>query len=292
MKIWINDKLAGKDCPCFIIAEIGSNHNGKLSQAKRLIDKAKKAGADCAKFQTFKADELVAKNHPAYQILKRLELPEDWHYILSDYCKKKNILFASTPFYVEAIDTLRYIKAPFIKISSGDITYFALLKKAARTKSTIFLSTGASTLSDISKAIEVIRPINKKIILLHCVSAYPPRLEDLNLRALKVLSDKFGLPVGFSDHTRSLAAVLGAVSLGACVIERHFTISRRVKGPDHFFAMEPDEFKKMVNQIRELEVSLGKPIKTVTKSEIKERRLIRRKKCKTASGTKYLRLWK
>jgi len=292
-KIKIKDKLIAKGEPCFFVAEIGSNHNSNLSQAKKLIDAAKRSGADCVKFQTFKADELVVRSHPAYQMLKKLELPENWHYILADYCRKKKIIFASTPFYLEAVDLLDEVRAPFYKIASSDLTFYPLVEKIALTGKPVFLSTGVAYLQEIQRSVELIKKNqNRKIVLLHCVTLYPPRIEDVNLNSLLVLEDKFKLPIGLSDHTRSLSVAVGAVAMGSCVIERHFTLSRKLKGPDHHFAMEPGDFQDMVNCVRELESAMGRLKKAPVTQEMGRRRYVRRKKISAGGQIKYLRTYK
>lgn len=276
-KIKVRSRYVGEKEPCFIIAEIGSNHDSKLSQARKLIDEAKKAGADCVKFQSFKADELIIGSHPAYKTLKKLELPESWHYKLSDYCKKKKILFTSTPFYLGAVDILKDIDVPFYKISSGDLTYHPLIEKIAPLKRPVFLSTGMAYLKEVKKAVDRIKKHNNNnIVILHCVSIYPPQIEKINLNSLVLLKKELRLPVGLSDHTRSLSVAIAAVAMGACVIERHFTLSRRLKGPDHCFAMEPHEFKIMVDEIRISEKAFGRLQKAPTDEEKKERIFARR----------------
>lgn len=275
-KLRVKDRYIGEGEACFIIAEIGSNHDGKLSQAKELINQARRAGADCVKFQSFRADELVARNHPTYNILKRLQLPESWHYELSEYCKKKKILFSSTPFYLAAVDILKDIAVPFYKIASGDLTYYPLVEKIARLKKPIFLSTGMAYLPEVKKTVKRIKQYHHNIVALHCVSIYPPRIDEINLNSLVVLRRELGLLVGLSDHTGSISVAISAQAMGACVIERHFTLSRRLKGPDHRFAMQPGEFKLMVNEIRQLERAKGILQKAPTEREKKQRLLARR----------------
>lgn len=290
--IRIGDKRIGESKSVFVIADIGSNHNGNLKLAEQLIDEAKKAGADCVKFQLFKAEELISPGHPAFKTLKRLELPEEWHYILAAYAKKKDILFTSTPFYLEAVDILEKINVPFYKISSGDLTYRFLLEKVARTKKPIFLSTGASYLDEVERAVKFIKKYhNHKLVLMHCVSLYPPDTKEINLNCLKTIKEKLKTLIGISDHTRSLVVVLGAVAIGACVVERHLTLSRRLKGPDHPYAMQPDEFREMVANIRELEVAKGSYVKRPCPKESPSRQFGRRKKVRVEGKVKYLRTY-
>lgn len=289
--IKVKDRLISEKAPVFIIADIGSNHDGNLKQAKKLIDEAKKAGADCVKFQSFKAEELVSPGHPAFKILKRLALPKEWHYVLANYAKKRNILFASTPFYLKAVDILEEINVPFHKIASTDLTYYDLIEKIARTGKPIFLSTGASYLYEVERTIKFINKYHNKIVVLHCTSLYPPDIDEINLNCLLTMKERLNLPVGLSDHSRNLAVALGAVSMDACVIERHFTLSRKLKGPDHPFATEPDEFKDMVVNIRILEKAKGSFTKKPVSKEKEVRLFCRRKKILVGDEFKYLRTY-
>jgi len=281
MKIKIGDRWVGDGEPTYIIAEIGSNHDGSLEQAKKMIDYAKEAGADAAKFQSFLAGKLISKTgfkekksfqakwpKSVWQVYKDAELPREWHEILADYCKKKKIHFLSSAWDEEAVDLLDELDVPAFKVGSGDITNLPLLRYIAEKGRPIILSTGASTLDEVREAVEVIKSTgNNDIILLHCVVNYPSPIEDANIRAMVTLKETFGYPVGYSDHTLDDLVPLGAVALGACVIEKHITIDRSLSGPDHPFAMEVPEFAAMVRKIRLLERALGSPIKQVTPSE-------------------------
>ena len=307
-KIKIGNRWIGEGEHCFIIAEIGSNHDGKLEQAKKLIDIAKEAGADAVKFQVFKAEKLYSKKTPAmtylkkdkllknketvWDLIKRIEMPRRWIKILAEYCQKKKIIFLATPFDLKAVDELEKF-VPAYKIGSFEITHLPLLEYVAKKKKTIILSTGMADLSDIELALETIyKQKNKDIILLHCAIDYPSKYENLNLRAMQTMQQAFQLPVGFSDHTSDITADIVAVALGASVIEKHFTISRKLKGPDHPFALEPDELKNMVEQIRNTEKSLGSPIKKHTPAEEEMYRLGRRSlvaACKIPKGTRITR---
>jgi len=309
IKIKIAHRWVGGGEPAFIIAEAGSNHNGSLAQAKKLIDVAAEAGADAVKFQTFKADKLYSKKTPdmsylkkskllkkgqtVWDLLKQNELPRGWQKTLADHCRKRKILFLSTPFDLEAVDELDALKMPAIKIASYEITHLPLLAHAARKKKPIILSTGMADLSDIETALEVIyKAGNRNVILLHCAINYPPRFEDVNLRAMDTMRKAFQLPVGYSDHTTGIAADIAAVALGACVIEKHFTTSRKLPGPDHPFAIEPDELRAMVQGIRQAEASLGSPIKRRTAAEEEMYKLGRRSlvaACDISKGNKITR---
>lgn len=292
-KIKIGKRWVGEGEPAFIIAEAGSNHNGSLKQAKKLIDVAAEAGADAVKFQTFKAEKLYSKKTPAmsylkkskllkkgqtvWDLLKKNELPRGWQKILAAHCRKKKIMFLSTPFDIDAVDELDALGVPAFKIASYEITHLPLLEHAARKRKPIILSTGMADLSDIETALDTIyKTGNRHVILLHCAINYPPRFEDVHLRAMETMQRAFRLPVGFSDHTTGIAVDIAAVSLGACAIEKHYTTSRKLPGPDHPFAIEPHELKAMVQGIRQAEKSLGSSVKRRTAAEEEMYKLGRR----------------
>ncbi len=278
MKVRIGERLVGEGEPVFIIAEVGSNHDGKLEQAKRLIASAQKCGADAVKFQSFTADKLVSpKYERIYQAFKEVELPIEWHEELAKFAESQNIIFLSTPFDEESASILNRLGLPAFKIASGDITNYPLLRHVAGFKRPLLLSTGMATLSEVEEAVSTIRgEDNDNIILLHCVSNYPPRMEDANIKAIVTMQRAFQLPVGYSDHSPGIIVSLGAVALGACVIEKHITIDKSLPGPDHPYALEIDEFREMVRQIRLLESALGNGIKGPAEAEIPERKWARR----------------
>lgn len=281
MKIKIGNRLVGDGEPTYVIAEVGSNHDGSLAQAKKMIDYAKEMGADAAKFQSFLAEKIISKTgfekktsfqakwpKPVWQVYKAAELPREWHKILAGYCKKKGIHFLSSSWDKEAVNLLEELGVPAFKIGSGDITNMPLLKYTAEKGRPIILSAGASTLDEVREAVDVIKSAeNNDIILLQCVVNYPSPVEDANIRAMVTLKDTFGYPVGYSDHTLDDLVPLGAVALGACVIEKHFTFDRSRPGPDHPYAMEVPEFSLMVKKIRLMERVLGSPIKQLASSE-------------------------
>jgi N-acetylneuraminate synthase/N,N'-diacetyllegionaminate synthase len=290
MKIKKEDKLIGEEEHCFIIAEAGVNHNGNVELAKKLIDTAKDAGADAVKFQTFKAENVVTKNSEKaeyqkettgkgsqYNMIKKLELTEYDFKELADYAKKKGILFLSSPFDKESVDLLYELDVPVFKIASGEITNFPLLRYIAKKRKPIILSTGMSTLGEVEEALKVIRNEGvEDIVLLHCVSNYPAKIEDVNLKAMETLKQAFKIPVGFSDHTLGITASIAAVASGACLIEKHFTLDRNLPGPDHKASLEPDELKEMVKTIRDVEKALGDGIKKPTKEEEEIKKVARR----------------
>ena len=291
MKIKIDSKWVGDGEPCFIIAEAGVNHNGNVEIAKRMIDKAAEIGADAIKFQTFLTEELVLPETPKaryqrkttssketqFEMLKKLELNRKDHELLIKYAKKKKIIFLSTPYDKKSVDLLESLGVPAFKIASCDLTNLPLIRYVARKKKPIILSTGMSTIEEIMDAVRVIEEEgNEKIILLHAVSNYPCRVEELNLRCIITLRKTFGYIVGFSDHSLGIIAPLVAIALGAKVVEKHFTLDRNMAGPDHRASLEPKEFKEMIKKIRMFEKSLGDGIKKPTRSERENIKLLRR----------------
>lgn len=269
-----------------IIAEAGVNHNGDIDLAKRLIDVASEAGADYVKFQTFKTELCISKNaqkaeyqlkttskiESQFEMVKKLELSKQAHEILIEYCKERNIKFLSTAFDLKSIDLLVELGIDIFKIPSGEITNLPYLRKIAQLNKKIILSTGMATLGEIEKALGVLvenGTEREKIIILHCNTEYPTPFEDVNLKAMKTIKEAFKLPVGYSDHTLGITIPIAAVSMGACVIEKHFTLDKNMEGPDHLASLEPDELKIMVKNIRELEQALGDGIKKPSKSESK-----------------------
>ncbi|EAK6286550.1 N-acetylneuraminate synthase [Campylobacter lari] len=269
-----------------IIAEAGVNHNGDINLAKKLIEIASDAGADYVKFQTFVASNCVSKiaKKAKYQLqntlvdenqldmIKKLELSKQDHEILINHCKKHSIKFLSTAFDLESIEFLSSLNLDFFKIPSGEITNFPYLKKIASYDKKIILSTGMATLGEIEKALDVLvqnGTQRDKIIILHCNTEYPTPLEDVNLKAMQTLKKAFCLPVGYSDHTLGITIPIAAVAMGACVIEKHFTLDKNMQGPDHKASLEPEELKAMIKSIRELEQALGNGIKKPSESETK-----------------------
>ena len=290
-KVKVSNKLIGEEEPCFIIAEAGVNHNGDVNLAKKLIDIAKDAGVDAVKFQTFKAENVVTKNAEKaeyqketaaigelqYDMIKKLELTEEDFKELADYAKKKDIIFLSSPFDRESVDLLDEISVPAYKVPSGEITNFPLLKHIAKKGKPIILSTGMATLGEIEDALRVIREVGvDDVVLLHCVTSYPAKIEDVNLRVIETLKHAFKLSVGFSDHTHGITVPIAAVSLEAVVIEKHFTLDNNLPGPDHKSSLEPDELKEMVVAIRDVEKALGDGIKRPTKEEEEIKKVARR----------------
>ena len=270
--IEIAGRKIGPGQPCFIIAEAGVNHNGSLELALKLVDAAAAAGADAVKFQTFKADRLVTRNAPkaGYQVratgdagtqhemLKRLELTEEDHRSLIAHCERRGVLFLSTPFDEESCDFLESLELPAFKLPSGELTNLPFLAHVAGKGKPVILSTGMATLQEVDTAVETIaRSGNNRLVLLQCASEYPADPAEANLRAMASMRSSFGFPVGFSDHTPGMAAAIAAAALGACVVEKHFTLDREMPGPDHRASLEPEELAGMVRGIRVAESALG-----------------------------------
>jgi len=275
----------------FIIAEAGVNHNGSIELARQLIDVAVEAGADAVKFQTFIAEDVVSTDAPKaeyqkqttdssesqFDMIKKLELSKEDHQELIKYAKQKNIMFLSTPFDEGSVDMLVELGLPLIKISSGEITNHPFLKYIAKKGLPIILSTGMSTLDEVAEAVSVIKKAGcENLTLLHCTSNYPARVEDCNLLAMKTMADAFDVPVGYSDHTRGIYVPLAATAMGACVIEKHFTLDRTLPGPDHKASLEPAELEEMVRGIRLVEKALGSSVKAPVESELEVRDVARR----------------
>ena len=288
-KIKIVNRFVGEKEQCFIIAEAGVNHNGKLELAKKLVDVAKDAGADAVKFQTFHAEKIVslitkkanyqyrAKEKTQYEMLKALELSFDDFRELKGYCDNKDIEFISTPYDIKSVEFLDEIGVNRFKVASADLINKPLIEAIAKTKKQIILSTGMATLGEIERTISLINDFGSEdIILLHCTASYPTLYEQVNMNVSHTLKKAFGLPVGYSDHTLGIEIPIMAVSKGAKVIEKHFTLDRTVEGPDHFASLEPDELKKMVEAIRNVEKAFGSRKKEITKEEKKNIFFMRR----------------
>jgi N,N'-diacetyllegionaminate synthase len=277
----------------FIIAEAGVNHNGSLKKALRLINAAKKAGADAIKFQTFKAENIVtthaskaeyqknlsSKKETQFQMLKKLELTHKMHLACHAECKKKKIIFISSAFDIESLLYLKNLKLNYFKVPSGEITNFPYLEVLGKLKKKIILSTGMSNINEIDKAIKTLTKhgTNKKnITLMQCTSAYPAPYEEINLNTIQTLRNKFKLNIGFSDHSLGTQVGIAAAALGATIIEKHVTLDKNLKGPDHKASLNPIEFKLMVDSIRIVEKILGSKKKAITNSEKKNINLVRK----------------
>lgn len=264
-----------------IIAEAGVNHNGSIDIAMQLIDAAAIAGADYVKFQTFSADAIVSRDAPKaeyqkvnsaaaesqYQMLKRLELSDSDHKILIEHCRMRGIGFLSTAFDVASVEYLNGIGLPMMKVPSGEITNLPYLRAINNCKKPVLLSTGMSNESEISAALNVL--CDCKVTLLHCTTEYPCPFVAVNLSAMSTMRTRFGLPVGYSDHTPGIEVAIAAVAMGAEVVEKHFTLDRNMSGPDHKASLEPRELKEMVKAIRNIECAVGDGVKAPAEAEIK-----------------------
>lgn len=277
----------------FIIAEAGVNHNGSIELAKKLIDVAVVAGADAVKFQTFKAENLVSKNaqkadyqkqttnseESQFDMIKKLELNVQTHKILMDYCKEKNIMFLSTPFDHNSIELLNDLGLEIFKIPSGEITNLPYLRHIGKLNKKVILSTGMADIGEIEDALDILINAGTKkenIIVLHANTMYPTPVEDVNLKAMVTIGNTFDIAYGYSDHTLGIEVDIAAVALGACCIEKHFTLDCTMEGPDHKASLEPDELKAMVKAIRNIELALGSSVKKPSKSEIPNMQIARK----------------
>lgn len=273
----------GMGRPPFIIAEAGVNHNGALAQAKKLVMAAKRSGADCIKFQTFKAERVVtlvapkaayqlkvtSKAESQYEMLKKLELSDNAHHQLLSFCKKMGIIFLSTPYSIEDVDFLHKLGVPAFKIASGQIVELPFLRYVASKGKPILLSTGMSTLREIGHAVKAMQSAgNSQVILLQCTTNYPSRIEDANLLAMGEMRKRFNLNVGYSDHTDSISVAIAASALGACVIEKHFTLDKHQHGPDHSSSATPKELFDLVEGVRQVEKALGTGSKKPSRAEL------------------------
>ena len=278
--IKIGHKWIGEKKPCYVIAEIGSNFNDDINLAKKLIKKAKDVGADAAKFQSFQVDKILSKRgfekkvsfqakwkKPVWQVYKEAEFPLEWISKLSEFAKKCKIDFLSAPYHIEAVDELIRCKVPAIKVGSGEITNLEFLEYIAKTGKPILLATGASTQKEVDVAVKIISRLNKKLILMQATTQYPSPIEDANLRVVDTFKNKYKINVGYSDHTPGFTSVMGSIALGACTIEKHFTLDKSSSGPDHPHSLDPIEFIEMVKRIREMEIVLGSHKKKIEKSE-------------------------
>lgn len=285
-----------------IIAEAGVNHNGKLSIAKQMVLAAKEAGADYIKFQTFYPKALVSEyaEKADYQkkdmedmesqleMLERLSLSHDDFIRLKDYCQEQGIGFLSTPFDMESVRFLDKLNMDFWKLPSGEITNLPYLLEIAKTKKPVVMSTGMCELKEIEAAVTYLKKGGvKELILLHCNTEYPTPMEDVNLKAMLTLRKVFSLAVGYSDHTQGIEIPIAAAALGACVLEKHFTLDRTMKGPDHSASLEPGELKEMVRAVRNVERAIGTGNKEPSESEKKNMEVVRKSivaKCEIAKG--------
>jgi N,N'-diacetyllegionaminate synthase len=290
--IMFGEMEIGPGSPPYIIAEIGSNHNGDMKLCHRLIDAAADAGAHAVKFQSWSDKSLIAEEEYArnteysdkkkhFGTLKEMvtayQLTADQHHEAHAHCKARGIAFCSTPFSVEEVDLLEELDVPFFKIASMDVVHLPLLRYVATKKRPIVISTGMATLGEIEEAVQTIRAEgNEQIVLLHCVSIYPPEYGAIHLRNMMTLQRAFDVPVGFSDHTLGTAIPLAAIAMGACIIEKHFTLDQDMEGWDHAISANPAQLMSIVTEGRNIFTALGESHRVVSPEEIEKRKKFRR----------------
>lgn len=266
----------------FVIAEAGVNHNGDINIAKKMIDVAAESGVDAIKFQTFISEKCITVNaekanyqkettnnqETQLEMVKKLELSFEEFVELKRYCEEKKIMFLSTAFDIDSVKFLNGLGLEIYKIPSGEITNFLLLREIGRLQKKVIMSTGMCNLEEVEQAVKVLNKYGTKdIILLHCTTQYPTPMEDVNLRAMLSMGNELKLPIGYSDHTQGIEVPIAAVTMGATVIEKHFTLDKTMEGPDHKASLEPEELRKMVKSIRNIEKALGDGNKNLTESE-------------------------
>lgn len=281
--IQFGSTTVGENHPSYIIAEIGANFDGSLDKAKKLCDAALEAGANCAKFQSFISEKIVSRKgfesmqlkgvHGSWgrsvsDVFKDAEFPRDWHHIVKEHCDNIGIHFSTSPYDAEAVDLCMQLDLPFIKIGSGEITWLEMIERVASTQKPIILATGDATLSEIDEAIRVIESTgNKNLVLLQCITNYPSMIESANINVLKTYQNAFDVLTGYSDHSPGDVVILGSIALGGCVVEKHFTLNKKDKGPDHPHSMDVEEMKNMILRIRQLEAAMGSTRKFVVEEE-------------------------
>jgi N-acetylneuraminate synthase len=290
--IQIGKYQIGPDLPCFIIAEVGVNHNGDMKLAYDLIDSAVKAGANAVKFQSYVTEDLVTqkalkadyqvyeteKSSYQFEMLKNFELTNNQHAELKAYCDQIGLLYLCTPYEEKSADMLMQIGVSAYKIASTDTSNIPFLRYIAQLGMPLIYSTGMSSLGEIEESIKELKQygLDEKIIILQCTSEYPAPIKDINLRAMKTMELAFGCPVGFSDHTSGIGASPWAVAAGACVVEKHLTLDQSMIGPDHRASIEPIEFSEMVTTIRNIEIAMGDGIKRIMPSELKNKNMMQK----------------
>jgi N-acetylneuraminate synthase len=289
----VRGRQVGPGFPPYIIAEIGSNFNGDLELCKRMITAARECGADAVKFQSWSKSSLISRaeyaRNTAYadmhrhfgsleQMVERYQFTPEQHRVVCAYCREIGIEFASTPFSPEEVDLLVSLDVPFLKVASMDINYLSLLGHIGGKGRPVILSTGMATLGEVERAIATLRSAGSgPVALLHCISIYPPDPKDIHLNNIPMLEKAFAVPVGFSDHTMGTAIPLAAVALGACIIEKHFTLDKEMEGWDHWISADPTELKALVDESKKVFYSLGSPVRTVSQAELDKRLKFRRR---------------
>lgn len=288
----LGDVEIGPGQPPYIIAEVGSNHNGDMTLCRRLIDAAADAGAQAVKFQSWTDTSLISEEEYAHNteysdkkkhfgslrdMVTTYQLTADQHREAHAHCKARGIAFCSTPFSIEEVDLLDSLDVPFFKIASMDVVHPSLLKFAARKQRPLVISTGMATLAEIEQAVAAVRAEgNEQIVLLHCVSIYPPEYNTIHLRNMAILREAFDVPVGFSDHTLGTAIPLAAIAIGACIIEKHFTLDQEMAGWDHAISANPEQLQTIVAEGQNVFTALGEGQRIVSAAEMEKRRKFRR----------------
>jgi len=285
-EILVKNTEIGKGKPCYVIAEIGINHNGKVELAKKLIDAASKSGANAVKFQKrdlntiYKKDILENPNLDSQgteiliDVLKEVEFGEKEYEEIIEYCKKKNITFLCTAWDNVSVDFLEKFNVPAYKIASADMTNFPLIKYISKTKKPMIISTGMSSLDEIEKTVNFVRELDVQFVLLHCNSTYPSPVDLLNIKMIPFLKEKFFVSIGYSGHEASIYPSIAAANFGAVIVERHITLDKKMEGLDHASSLEPNEFELLVKGIRESELAYGEPKKKMTRGEILQREVL------------------
>ena len=286
--ITISGKLIAKSSPAFLIAEAGVNHNGDMNLAKKLISIAAESGVDAVKFQAFKTEKLIlsniekapyqknttSKTESQYEMLKKLEVSKEDNIELIKFATKRGIIFLSTPFDDDSLDMLDELGVPAFKVASTDITNLPFLKKVAKKNKPVILSTGMAYMNEVEMAVAEILRYNKQLIVLHCTANYPIKDNEANLRVINTYQNKFDVLIGYSDHSVGVGASPYAIPMGACLLEKHFTIDKAMKGPDHLASLSPEELTDFVNQVRKIEEYMGSSIKEPTDSEAGTRKAL------------------
>ena len=272
----------------YIIAEIGVNHNGSVKIAKNMIKSASECGVDAVKFQTFNTNELVTENAKTanyqkinanedsqFEMLNKLELSFDEFKEIRDYALENNVMFISSPFDTESVDMLEKLHVPLYKLGSGELTNFELIDYVQKTGKPMIISTGMATLEEIKETYDYIND-KENLTILHCITGYPTSFEEANLNFIKTLQSEFDVPIGFSDHSPGIELPIAAVALGACVVEKHFTLDKNMEGPDHKASLNPEEFKAMVDAIRHVEVAMGDGVRHFSDDELEIKKIARK----------------
>lgn len=273
----IDGKKIGPSFPPYVIAEGGLNHNGDVKIAKKMIEEAAKSGADAIKFQTYKTEEFLRKSSQYFDVFKKVELSFEEFGELKDYSKNQGITFFSTPFDIVSAEFLKKINVPCFKIASSDLTNIPLIRHVAKSSKPVIISTGLAIMDEVREAVTCcLHEGNDNIALLHCVANYPTLPEETNLEAIRTMKDAFSFSIGYSDNGESTLVDLVAASIGAEIIEKHFTLDKKMSGPDHSFSIDPDGLKTLVSQLKTISKMKGNGIKTPRESELKMRSAIRK----------------